>query len=196
MTRPLAALVLILAIGASACETRSLLAAPPSGFKLTLAGLLQNAPLVPAPAGAPVFAVIYTLPRGSSLRSPLDVRPLAGGRLPPWTTGIHALQGSASLNTKGVYVIVFSESANTIQYLARVGDPRNVLGETLDPSGNAALVRVGGGSYSARVPFDPQSTLAGFEVEVPGTIARVDYYLPFNASFSLTGIRRYQAILD
>lgn len=189
------ALAAALAAGTAGCELRRSLAAPPSGFRTTLAGLLATAPLDPPPPGAPVLTFIYALPDAGSAKAPLDIRIPPSAKLPPWTT-IHPKTGVDALSERGLYVGVLSISAGTIRYLVRVGDPRNVRGEVFDPAGRAVLLRAGGGSYSVRLPFVVDGTAVSFESDGQSNVTRVHYYFPFGGAVPGTWGRRFMAVHD
>ena len=171
-----------------------MLSGPPAGYRISLVGFLQTAPLDPPPATTPVVTLIYTLP-GSLASSPLDLRPTTNGRLSAWTT-IHPLTGPAVLARKGMYVGVFSPGTGKIRYLAAVGDPRDVRGERLDPAGAAVLLREASGTYSVRVPFLKDSIVTGFEVDGSGAVTSVQFYLPFSIPPPSPGGFIFRAVHD
>ena len=106
------------------------------------------------------------------------------------------MQGADALARPGMYVGVFSVPAGTIRYLARVGDPRDVRGESLAPTSSAVFVRLNAGTYSARVPFIPTALAVGFEVDTGGAISHVDYYLPFGPMPPTRSGLRYTVVRD
>ena len=67
----LAAILVAVVIAPCGCDGPATLAGPPPGYRHSLVGFLQHATLDPAPASAPVIALIHTLGAGSNAAAPL-----------------------------------------------------------------------------------------------------------------------------
>lgn len=195
MRRALGALIAASVFVAGGCGPATL--GPPAvNYRSYLQGILQVAPVDPAPANAKVVAFIYTLP-GSQLSSPLDVRQVTNGKLPGWTT-LHPLTGGDALSREGLYLSVITATPlpGRIRYIARIGDPRDVRGEIMSPGSSASLVHYTNGTYAVRAPFLAGSFAVGFTIDHLGNVASVQFVLPLITPPPFPGGFRFLAVHD
>jgi hypothetical protein len=192
----LATAVLLTSV-ASDCPRRYELRAPVAR-RLPDASAVQRAlqadSFAPAPRPQSAVGIVLPIPATSETERLVSIRQVPLSGLPP--AALLPRRPSEALGEPGLYVGLFEgegPAARGVYYVARISDPRLLIGES--GSGDAGrilgrLVRARQGVIAVRVPFVARSESVVFEVDQQGDVSEVLASLPLGAEAPYVDVDR------